>query len=399
MTKLRRSGGTTAAVTDSESDVEATALTPPPRDAGEAVSYPVRLAAAWSWRVLVIAAAVYVLMRFIAVVQIVVIPTVISFLLAALLQPVAAWLSRRGVPRMLASALVLVAGLAIVIGTLAAVIRAFIRGLADLSNQVSEGLDEIQRWLVEGPLQLSERQIDDAVTSLQNALRNNQDLLTSGALDTATTVAHFVSGFFLVLFATFFFVKDGEQIWSFLLKFTPASSRRALNEAGRRAWRTLIAYVRAQVVVAFVDAVGIGLAVYLLGVPLALPLAALVFLGAFIPIIGATLTGAVAVLVALVAEGPLTALVLLGLVIAVQQLEGHVLQPLIMGRAVSVHPLAIVLAIAAGLVLAGIIGALVAVPLVAMVNTAAGYLSQVSEARRAQVPPLSGPPPLPPAIG
>lgn len=353
----------------------------PPREAGEAVSYPVRLTAAWAWRILVVAAALYVLVRFIAVIQIVVIPVVVSFMLAALLQPAAAWLSRRGLPRTLNSVLVLVAGLAIMIGTLTAVIRALIRGIADLSDQVSEGLEEIQRWLVNGPLNLSERQLDDAVTSLQEALRNNQDVLTSGAFDTATTVAHVVGGFFLVLFTTFFFLKDGEQIWSFLLRFSPASSRQVVNEAGRRAWRTLIAYVRAQVVVAFVDAVGIGLAVYLLGVPLALPLAALVFLGAFIPIIGATLSGAIAVLVALVAEGPIAALVLLGLVIAVQQLEGHVLQPLIMGRAVSVHPLAVVLAIAAGLVTAGIIGALVAVPLVAMINTAAGYLSQTSKAQ------------------
>jgi len=353
----------------------------PPREAGEAVSYPVRLTAAWAWRILVVAAALYVLVRFIAVIQIVVIPVVVSFMLAALLQPAAAWLSRRGLPRTLNSVLVLVAGLAIMIGTLTAVIRALIRGIADLSDQVSEGLDEIQRWLVNGPLNLSDRQLDDAVTSLQEALRNNQDVLTSGAFDTATTVAHVVGGFFLVLFTTFFFLKDGEQIWSFLLRFSPASSRQVVNEAGRRAWRTLIAYVRAQVVVAFVDAVGIGLAVYLLGVPLALPLAALVFLGAFIPIIGATLSGAIAVLVALVAEGPIAALVLLGLVIAVQQLEGHVLQPLIMGRAVSVHPLAVVLAIAAGLVTAGIIGALVAVPLVAMINTAAGYLSQTSKAQ------------------
>ncbi|MGH3544788.1 MAG: AI-2E family transporter [Mycobacteriales bacterium] len=370
--------GNTAANTDPGGVARAGVSRHP--DADQAVSYPVRLGAAWSWRILVIAAAVYVLVKFIAIVQIVVVPMVISFMLAALLQPAAAWLSRHGMPRSLSCVLVLVAGLAIVIGTLTAVIRALIRGFSDLSDQVSAGLEEIQQWLVDGPLNLSERQIDDAVTALQEALRDNQQILTSGALDTATTVAHFIGGFSLVLFTTFFFVKDGEQIWSFLLKFSPVRSRPMTDEAGRRAWRTLIAYVRAQVLVAFVDAVGIGLAVYLLGVPLALPLAALVFLGAFIPIVGATLSGSIAVLVALVANGPLTALVLLALVVAVQQLEGHVLQPLVMGRAVSVHPLAIVLAIATGLVIAGIIGALIAVPLVAMVNTAAGYLSQTSGA-------------------
>ncbi len=364
----------------------------------EAVSYPVRLAAAWSWRLLVIAVTVYVLARFIAVVQIVVIPTVISFMLAALLQPVAAWLRRRGVPRTLAAALVLVGGLAAVFGILAAVIRALIHGFVDLSDQVSAGLEKIRRWLVDGPLHLSDKQINEAASAVQNTLHNNQQVLTSGALDTATTLAHIVGGFFLVLFTTFFFIKDGEQIWSFLLKFSPANQRNVMREAGARAWRTLISYVRAQVLVAFVDAVGIGLAVYLLGVPLALPLAALVFLGSFIPIVGSTLSGSIAVLVALVANGPVTALVLLALVIVVQQVEGHVLQPLVMGRAVSVHPLAVVLAIAAGLVLAGLVGALIAVPLVAMVNTAAGYLAQHADRPTDAVRDEPGDEPASPAV-
>lgn len=339
------------------------------------MSYPVRLAAAWSWRLVAIAAAIYVVVRFITVVQIVIIPIAVSFLLAALLQPLAAWLQRRGLPASLAAAIVMVTGLAAVVGTLTAVVRAFIKGFTDLTDQVNAGLDEIRNWLVEGPLHLSEEQIDEAVDAAQRSISDNHDLITSGAVSTATTVAHIISGFFLVLFTTFFFVKDGDKIWSFALKFTPQSNREQVREAGYRAWRTLISYVRAQVLVAFVDAVGIGLAVWLLGVPLALPLAALVFMASFIPIIGAVLSGSVAVLVALVADGPITALILLALVIAVQQIEGHVLQPLLMGRAVSVHPLGVVLAIAAGAVLAGIVGALVAVPLVATVNTAASYLA------------------------
>lgn len=347
----------------------------PPAHAASDVSYPVRLAAAWSWRLVAIAAAIYVVVRFITVVQIVVIPIAVSFLLAALLQPLAAWLQRRGLPASLAAAIVMVTGLAAVVGTLTAVVRAFIKGFTDLTDQVNAGLDEIRNWLVEGPLHLSEEQIDEAVDAAQRSISDNHDLITSGAVSTATTVAHIISGFFLVLFTTFFFVKDGDKIWSFALKFTPQSNREQVREAGYRAWRTLISYVRAQVLVAFVDAVGIGLAVWLLGVPLALPLAALVFMASFIPIIGAVLSGSVAVLVALVADGPITALILLALVIAVQQIEGHVLQPLLMGRAVSVHPLGVVLAIAAGAVLAGIVGALVAVPLVATVNTAASYLA------------------------
>jgi predicted PurR-regulated permease PerM len=216
-------------------------------------------------------------------------------------------------------------------------------------------------------------------------------VLTAGAVSTATTVGHVLAGFFLVLFATFFFLKDGRAIWSFLIGLLPRSARDAMEQAGEYSWRTLIAYVRATVLVAFVDAMGIGLALYFIGVPLALPLSALVFLGAFIPVVGATLSGAVAVLVALVAKGPVAALLVLAAVIAVQQLEGHILQPLLLGRAVALHPLGVIVALAAGVVLAGIVGALVAVPLVAVVNTAVRYL--VEHRRDERVPPGEPEPP------
>jgi predicted PurR-regulated permease PerM len=200
--------------------------------------------------------------------------------------------------------------------------------------------------------------------------------LTSGAVGAATTAGHVLTGLLLALFATFFFLKDGPRIWSWVVRLFPADARNRADGAGRRAWLTLISYVRATLAVAFVDAVGIGLGAAILGVPLALPLAVIVFLGSFVPIIGATLSGLVAVLVALVAKGPLTALILLGVVLLVQQLEGHVLQPLLLGRAIKVHPLAVVFGIATGVLLAGIVGALIAVPIVAVINTVASYLSR-----------------------
>jgi predicted PurR-regulated permease PerM len=178
-----------------------------------------------------------------------------------------------------------------------------------------------------------------------------------------------------VLFTLFFFLRDGAQVWRFLCRLLPLPTRVPVARAGHYSWHTLGSYVRATVLVAFVDAVGIGIGLAILRVPLAVPLSALVFLGAFIPVIGATLTGTVAVLVALVTQGPVTALIVLGVVIGVQQLEGHVLQPLIMGRAVALHPLAVILAIATGVVVAGIVGALVAVPLLAVANTAVRYLT------------------------
>lgn len=350
-----------------------------------------RVAGAWAWRFLVLAAAAFVIFRAVSTLRLVVIPVMVSLLLAALLQPAVAWLRERGVPRTLAATIVLVAGIGAVAGTLTVVIEAFVDGFSDLAEQVRQGIDEIRNWLVQGPLSLSNAQLDEAIDAAQKAITDNQGSLTAGAVNTATTVGHVLTGFFLVLFTTFFFLKDGRAIWSFLVRLLPRAAREAVDQAGEYSWRTLIAYVRATVLVAFVDALGIGLAVYFIGVPLALPLGALVFLGAFIPVVGATLSGAVAVLVALVAKGPVAALAVLIAVIAVQQLEGHVLQPLLLGRAVALHPLGVIVALAAGVVLAGIVGALVAVPLVAVANTAIRYL--VDYDRGENVPPDEPDPP------
>lgn len=334
----------------------------------------VRVAGAWAWRLILFVAAGYVLLRLIGILRVVVIPVAVALLLAAMFQPLVAALHRRGMNRSIAAALVLVGGLLVVIGGLGLVVQTFISQFDDLSSQVREGLDEVQSWLARGPLHISQTQISDGIDSLRQWLADNQGMLTSGALNTAATVGEVVAGFFLVLFTLFFFLRDGDRIWRFICRLLPRPARLPVARAGHYSWHTLVSYVHATVLVAFVDAVGIGIGLAILRIPLALPLAALVFLTSFIPVIGATLSGAVAVLVALVTQGPVTALVLLAIVIGVQQLEGHVLQPLIMGRAVALHPLAVILAIATGVVTAGIIGALVAVPLLAVGNTAVRYL-------------------------
>ena len=240
----------------------------------------------------------------------------------------------------------------------------------------------------EGPLNLSDGQLDEYIDAGQNWINENTQTLTSGAVSTAGTVVELFTGALLVLFATFFFLRDGQRIWRFIVGLFPINARWRVDDAGRASWMTLVAYVRATVLVAFIDAVGIGIFLVLFDIPFAFALAALVFLGAFIPIVGATLSGAVAILVALVDSGWVTALIIFGVVIGVQQLEGNVLQPLIMGRAVAIHPLAVVLAVTAGVVLAGIVGALVAVPLIAVLNTAVRRL-----ARRRHI---AAPPPPPP---
>lgn len=332
------------------------------------------VAAAWAWRLVLLVVAGYLVLRLVGILRVVVIPVVVALLLAALLEPVAGALRRRGMNRSLAAAVVLVSGLAVVFGVLGLIVQTFISQFGDLTTQVQGGLDEVQKWLAQGPLHVSQEQLSAGIENLQQRVTSNQSSLTSGALNTATTLAEVVTGFLLVLFTLFFFLRDGEQIWRFLCRLLPRPARLPAARAGHYSWHTLVSYVRATVLVAFVDAVGIGIGLVVTGIPLAFPLAALVFLGAFVPVVGATVTGIVAILVALVAKGPITALIVLGIVIAVQQLEGHVLQPLIMGRAVALHPLAVILAIASGVVVAGIVGGLVAVPILAVVNTAVRYL-------------------------
>jgi predicted PurR-regulated permease PerM len=350
-----------------------------PPSADDGLPRAVRVAGAWALRFILLVAAAYLLLRLVSLLRVVLIPVAVAMLLAALFQPFAEFLRRRGLNRSLSAGLVVLAALVLVFGGLGLIIRTFIAEFGNLSTQVSEGIQEVQDWLARGPLHLTQSQLNDFLERARQAITENQSTLTSGALSTATTVGEVLTGFFLVLFTLFFFLRDGSQIWSFVCRLLPREARVPTARAGHYSWHTLVSYVHATVLVAFVDAVGIGIGLAVLGIPLALPLAALVFLGAFIPVVGATVTGVVAVLVALVAEGPVSALIILAVVIAVQQLEGHILQPLIMGRAVSLHPLAVILAIATGLIVAGIVGGLVAVPLLAVLNTAIRYLTSHPE--------------------
>jgi len=333
------------------------------------------VAAAWSWRLIVVIAGLYLLLWAAAYVAVVVVPVIVALLLAALLQPGAAALLRHGWPRTLAAVTMLVVGLGTVSGIVTLVVQQVTTGFGDLADQVGQGVEQV-RDLVVRTFPVTRTQLENAVEQLQQSMVANEDVLASGALTTAVTVGEVATGILLALFTLFFFLKDGRSIWLWLIGLFPRDSRAYVDEAARRSWRTLISYVRATAAVAMVDAIGIGIGLAVLGVPLVIPLAALVFLGAFIPIIGSFLAGTVAVLVALVSKGPITALIALAVVVLVMQLEGHVLQPLLLGRAVRVHPLAVVLAIAAGLLVAGIFGALIAVPTVACANVAGTYLSR-----------------------
>jgi predicted PurR-regulated permease PerM len=360
--------------------------------ADESVTPLVRKTAAWAWRLLVIGAAIVALLWVVKKLELIVVPVGIATLLAALLLPVVDFLDRRGAPRGGAVALVLLGGFAVVGSILAFVVTQFIEGAPALVEQVSTSIKGVSDWLTQGPLHVNQEQIDSARESAIEALQNNQEKLTSGALSTAGTLTEIVTGALLVLFTTIFVLHGGRNIYGFVTKVFPQDVRERVRDAGRAGFHSLIGYVRATFLVALVDAAGIGTGLAIMGIPLALPLASLVFLGAFIPLVGAVVAGFFAVVVALIAKGLIYALITLGLVIAVQQLEGHVLQPLVMGRAVSIHPLAVVLAIAGGGVLAGIVGALLAVPMVAFLNSAVRVLlAREPAAEEAALEAQSGP--------
>jgi len=330
----------------------------------------VRRAAAWAWRLLVILAAFVALLWVMRKLEIIVVPVLLALTISALLVPAVDWLDRRGLRRGGAVAVVLLGGFAILGGILAFVIVQFIYGLPDLTEQVTRSIDTTRRWLIEGPAHLRGEQIDNAGNAAIQALHNNQAKLTSGALSTAATITELVTAAVLALFTLIFFLYGGRNIWQYVTKLFPVDVRERVREAGHAGYGSLIGYVRATFLVALTDAAGVGTGLAIMGIPLALPLASLVFLGAFIPLVGAVIAGFLAVVVALLAKGIVYALITLGLLVAVNQLEAHLLQPLVMGRAVSIHPLAVVLAIATGGVLAGIVGALLAVPTVAFLNNA-----------------------------
>ena len=346
-----------------------------PAPAADPVPASVRAAAGWSWRVLVIAAALALVGWLMAYFKVLVVSVAVAVLLAVLLAPVVRWLHRVArLPHGLAAAVAVLGLVAFVVGLVTLAGSSIVNGFGELRRQALAGFEELVDWLSDGPLGLSAVQLDDYVQGLSDWVSTNSEALVTGALSVTTTVGHVAAGALITLFCTLFFLHDGRHIWAWLVGLLPRRSRERVHQAGRRGLVTLGGYTRTQILVALVDAVGIGIGAAILGVPLALPLATLVFVGSFIPIIGALVTGTVAILVALVAQGPVVALIMLGVVLLIQQIEGHVLQPLLMGHAVSLHPVAVLLAVAAGSFAAGIVGALFAVPLVAVLNTVILYL-------------------------
>lgn len=341
------------------------------------VPWGLDLAAAWSWRLIVIVVAGLGLlwtMRYFAVITL---PIAISLLFAALAVPLVNALRRIGLPRGPSSGIVMVLGIGTIALLLTFVGQQVAQGASDLADSVVTGLDQVRDWLRSGPLAVSDSQLDGYIKEIQGAVTDSTgtDGVVTRVTEVGTAVGHVVAGFFIVLFSTYFFLADGDRIWSWLVRLAPRAARERVDASGRVAWVSLTQFVRATVLVAMADAIGIMAVAWFLDVPFVVAIGVLVFLGAFVPMIGATIAGSVAILVALVDQGPVTALFMLIGVIVVQQIEGHILQPFLMGRFVSLHPLGVIVAIGCGVLVAGIAGALIAVPLAAAANAVAQHLA------------------------
>jgi putative heme transporter len=335
----------------------------------EAVSWSMRVASEWAGRSIVVAIAGYLVIRIIERLFLLTAAVVLALFLSAVLHPLVARLRAMGVQRSLAAALVLVAGI-VVLGLVGWFVGYQISSHAStLGDQIIQVSNKTSNWLKTGPLHLHQADLDNAIANLQKLIRDNQGRLLSGALQTAQTVLEVLGGLLLALLTTFFLLRDGEEIWSWVTRLFPKGAQRRVHAAGRNGWRTLGGYVRGLVTIAVIHAVTITIVLVILRVPLAPALGVLIFLGSFIPLLGLTISGAICVAITLLEHGPAAAIVVAIVIIVLLQVEGHLLQPLIMSRAVEVHPLAVALSVTAGTILGGIPGALVAVPLAAFTNS------------------------------
>lgn len=333
-------------------------------------------AAGYARRLLLVIAAVIVLGYVVVSLSAVVLPVLLALLIAALLVPAVEWLCRHGWPNLLASACVLLGSLAVVLALLGSVGPAVVSQADELAVGARQGLERVTTFVVEGPFGLSQADIDRRVQSLIDSIRGNLGGVAGRVVSGALLALNLFAGLVLTLFLTFFFVKDRRQMADWAVSLARPQWRADARELGRRVFNVLSAYAKSVMAVAFVDALLIGLALLAIGVPLVLPLAAVTFLGAFVPVIGAVLAGVLAALVALVTQGLTAALLVVVAILVVQQIEGNVLYPLLVGKSLRLHPAATILAVAAGSVLAGVVGALFAVPVAAAFSVVGRFLHE-----------------------
>ncbi len=342
---------------------------PERRDALDSVTWPVRVAAAWSWRLLVIGAGIYLLGLIFNRIELVAFSFILALFFTAVLRPLELWLRKIPGPRSLSAALALLIGLLVLAGIAYFVTWQITTNSSQLGDQITKLVDQARDWLRTGPLHLNSADLDKIADNITNTIKKNQGSLISGAIETVRTVVEFLGASLLILLSTFFLLRDGEDIWRWTVRLFPRATHERLDHAGRVGWRTLGGYMRGQVLIALFHGVTVTILLFVLRVPLAAALGVLIFLGSFVPLIGLTVTGALCVAVALLEHGFTAAIVVAIAIVVLVQVEAHFLQPVIMSRSVEVHPLAIALSVLIGTILAGIVGALLAVPFVAFLNS------------------------------
>jgi len=333
------------------------------------VPYGFVITAAWAWRLIVIGVVGIAIISLFAQLSTILMPIVVALIIAAPLEHLVTRMEKHRIPRSAGAAIVMLTLIFVVLGLLVAAGGTIAAGFEDLRVQAVEGFNTFLDWLVDGPLHVNPEQIADLQEQATDLLQKNWTGLANGALSVTATIGTLVAGTVIALLSLFFFLKDGRMMWLWGVNHTAGTNAPRIDNAGTSAWGTLGRYARTSAFVAFIDAAGIGIGAWILGVPLALPIAILVFLFSFIPLFGATLSGAIAVLVALVDGGWQSALIMLGIVILVQQIEGTLLYPLMFGKAASLHPMVILIGVSAGTLLAGFVGAVIAVPLISFATT------------------------------
>ena len=350
-------------------------------DRGAAIGQGFTWLATWSLRLVVVAAAAVVLGLLVGRLWSVVLPVLLALLLASVLWPPTAWLRRRGLAPALAAALVLLSSLAVLLGLLGSLAPSVAAQVGDIAVQAGNGLLQVQDYLTGPPLNLNDAQVDAAVQGLTDRLQGSAAALASGVLTGVSAVGSLLVTGALALVLCFFFIKDGPRFLPWLRGVVGERAGSHLQVVLTRSWATLGSFIQGQAVVGLVDAVLIGIGLVVLGVPLALPLAVLTFFGGFIPIVGAFIVGALAVLVALVTKGTTTALIVTVIIFAVQQVEGNVLQPMLQGKSLKLHPGLVLVAVAAGGGLYGVAGAFLSVPVAAVAAVVLRYLGEVIDGR------------------
>jgi predicted PurR-regulated permease PerM len=334
-----------------------------------AVPYGLVITAAWAWRIIAIGVVGFVLLTVFATLSTILLPMVIALIIAAPLEHLVTRMERHRIPRGAGAAIVIVVLIVVVFGLLGAAGGTIVAGFNDLKDQAVQGFQQFLDWLVNGPLHIAQDTIDNLQQNLTDLLQKNWLGVANGAISVGATIGSVLAGAVIALLSLFFFLKDGRLMWLWGVKHMAGDNADHIDNAGVAAWGTLGRYARTSAFVAFVDAAGIGIGAWILGVPLALPIAIVVFLFSFIPLFGATISGAIAVAVALVDGGWTHAVIMLGIVILVQQLEGSILYPFLFGKAASLHPMVILLSVSAGTLLAGFVGAVIAVPFVSFMTT------------------------------